>query len=890
MKGYIGVTSYSWWNYIKDKNIKKINFWNTMKSFNVLKKGDVLFFLKKNEAFESGERFVVGCAFFEEFKRMSAEEAWNEYKQGNGFEKYDEFTTAYSSMFEGKSLDEIGCIILSNYIPFETPLRLSDYGIEFQHAIVSGKSISIEETNKLIINAGINYWAFGQYYLKNLVELVGARKNVDGDRLSNELRNRSREYQEAGIISVDLYSISSSAQYEPLKAAILNSDRYREFKERRKEASPDSGLIADQALNRYSAYLKFMEGSNEPISSDDPQTEDENNNDSENSNGIQYTINLGIGRVQNVTAVNVFTKPKSLYEFIQSAQGKKYSELKAYCNEYYGKGTDGKYFGQIITPINLLGLIEVDEDEQLIKNDLLSYIWSHKDILPSLYMRYFLCVWQYPLPSTDKNYGRELRVFKPYCLLLKILIELNKFDENEAYLTETDFESIFLRINDDLPRIEDINEAYVLDIVQNRASRRIAGVGQENGSLTYIINTLVESDILTKDNSLYNNAEGFYIGLKRNSYYLQMADFIIRNYSDEYYKFAVHDAAGKRDEMSKYGKYINNLSSFITWRGCYMNITRIGEFKDYCQKRGFNYSEDLIRRFVLSLETKPFLLLTGISGSGKTKIAELWTSFLIERGEAEGIQIAVGSNWSDNKKLLGFKNVLLDESESYQPTELVKIMRAAENSEKEYIVILDEMNLSRVEMYFADFLSALESMNHVIKLPDGSSVRWGKNLKVIGTVNVDESTYMFSPKVLDRANVIEMNGVSPKEYIESVKDSDAKIYKSIISEDWFDDYVETLESVYTSLNGEFAYRVMDEMSLYIATNVKLYGSERITGFIDEQICQKVLPKLHGSKAQLKPKLDKLETVFGGKNYPLINSKLAEMQEDIKKGYTSFIGD
>ena len=84
---------------------------------------------------------------------------------------------------------------------------------------------------------------------------------------------------------------------------------------------------------------------------------------------------------------------------------------------------------------------------------------------------------------------------------------------------------------------------------------------------------------------------------------------------------------------------------------------------------------------------------------------------------------------------------------------------------------------------------------------------------------------------------------------------------------------------------------MDEMSLYIATNVKLYGAERITGFIDEQICQKVLPKLHGSKAQLKPKLDKLEAVFGGKeDYPLINSKLAEMQEDIKKGYTSFIGD
>lgn len=321
-----------------------------------------------------------------------------------------------------------------------------------------------------------------------------------------------------------------------------------------------------------------------------------------------------------------------------------------------------------------------------------------------------------------------------------------------------------------------------------------------------------------------------------------------------------------------------------------MNITRIEEFKHFCAEKGFSYSDDLIRRFVLSLEAKPFLLLTGISGSGKTKIAELWSRYLESKNEAEWKMIAVGSNWTDNKKLLGFNNVLLEEDKAFQTTELVELMKRAQGSDKEFIIILDEMNLSRVEMYFADFLSALESLDHTIKLANNETILWTRNIKIIGTVNVDESTYMFSPKVLDRANVIEMNGISPREYIESVKESDDKIYKLIKDKDWFDNYVSLLESVYTDLNGEFAYRVIDEITAYIALNVKLYGSDKYLTFVDEQVSQKILPKLHGSKAQLKPKLDKLQVTFADKACPLVNNKLSKMQEDVKKGYTSFIGD
>lgn len=603
------------------------------------------------------------------------------------------------------------------------------------------------------------------------------------------------------------------------------------------------------------------------------------------------SINLGIGRVQNITAHNVFLREQSLYEFIDSARERTYDEVYDYCDDYYGKEHNRKYFGQIITPINLLGLIQTDENEVLVKNDLLADIYeAQSQRLAKHYMNYFLCMWQYPLPSTQKSSGRNMKLFKPYCLLLKILAELCAISPEEAYLSSFDYSHIFLDVDGDMPELNEINEDYVRNIIEERLERTAQGDLQENGSLTYIINTLAESYLLTKNQEDYPEAENFYIGFKCSPLNLELADFVIKAYGNEFFQFDAQDAAGKREDMTEYCKYLNNRIKFEQWRSCYMSISRMKEFKDYCDSKGFCYPGDLIRRFILSLETKPLLLLTGISGSGKTKIAELWLKYLSEKGEAEGLHIAVGSNWTDNKKLLGFKNVLLEEKDAYQSTELVELMKKAEKQDKEYIVILDEMNLSRVEMYFADFLSALESMEHTIKLASGKSVKWNRNLKIIGTVNVDESTYMFAPKVLDRANVIEMNGMSPREYIENVIESDEKIYKSLKDEDWFEEYINLLDEIYADLNGEFAYRVIDEISAYVALNIKICGADNLLTFMDEQVSQKILPKLHGSKAQLKPRLDRLQVTFANKECPLVNSKLEKMLEDVKKGYTSFIGD
>lgn len=130
--------------------------------------------------------------------------------------------------------------------------------------------------------------------------------------------------------------------------------------------------------------------------------------------------------------------------------------------------------------------------------------------------------------------------------------------------------------------------------------------------------------------------------------------------------------------------------------------------------------------------------------------------------------VPVGANWTENRHVLGFYNVITEE---YNETPSYSLIKASKNDiSSPYFLILDEMNLSHVERYFADFLSAIESgqpiplysnddENYELDIPD--------NLLIVGTVNVDETTYMFSPKVLDRANTIEFPTMAAKEYMNS---------------------------------------------------------------------------------------------------------------------------
>lgn len=212
-----------------------------------------------------------------------------------------------------------------------------------------------------------------------------------------------------------------------------------------------------------------------------------------------------------------------------------------------------------------------------------------------------------------------------------------------------------------------------------------------------------------------------------------------------------------------------------------ISVNAMGDFKN----ANLRFQQSTVIRYVSALLTKPFTILTGLTGSGKTKLAEAFALWLTENPDFQIKMIPVGADWTNREPLLGFPNAL-------QPGRYVKpdsgalelILNALANPGIPHFLILDEMNMSHVERYYADFLSAMESAGRQIYLhpdtlewkdKDGnwndgvpSTVVLPKNLFIIGTVNIDETTYMFSPKVLDRAQVIEFR-VSKEEMEEFLK-------------------------------------------------------------------------------------------------------------------------
>ena len=175
-----------------------------------------------------------------------------------------------------------------------------------------------------------------------------------------------------------------------------------------------------------------------------------------------------------------------------------------------------------------------------------------------------------------------------------------------------------------------------------------------------------------------------------------------------------------------------------------------------------------VRSFVVSLATKGFVLLTGLSGSGKSRLGLGFGQWL--GGDRVWVE-AVRPDWTGPDALLGFEDGLSERVGGrlgWQVPDVLEFMLgAAADPSHPYLLLLDEMNLAHVERYFADVLSGMESgapvLPNLVRGVDGvwreaegePRLPFPRNLMVVGTVNIDETTYMFSPKVLDRANTLE---------------------------------------------------------------------------------------------------------------------------------------
>lgn len=310
----------------------------------------------------------------------------------------------------------------------------------------------------------------------------------------------------------------------------------------------------------------------------------------------------------------------------------------------------------------------------------------------------------------------------------------------------------------------------------------------------------------------------------------------------------------------------------------------------------------------------------------------------------------------DNKGLLGYYNLL---DERYHASPVLKLLlEAQENPDKPYFVILDEMNLAKVEQYFSDFLSIMESRTsnkhkgeplelHSVKnaeTQDGihipSRLNIPPNVYFTGTVNVDESTYMFSPKVLDRANVIEFNDVDLENYSKGCDRSerfileDPDVREKLLAEGDIpfcsrDDYdkskkviggdggvLQGILSILYPYNLHFGYRVINEVSRFIVNAKEMIkdfniNDTLVNDTLDIQILQKILPKFHGSQAKLDEPLGSLLAFCyhnynagneshltedidkaienGDIRFPRSARKLSRMLRNLKaQGYTSFI--
>ncbi len=311
----------------------------------------------------------------------------------------------------------------------------------------------------------------------------------------------------------------------------------------------------------------------------------------------------------------------------------------------------------------------------------------------------------------------------------------------------------------------------------------------------------------------------------------------------------------------------------------------ISQFQSNLSHSGLFFSEVRITRFIASLLTKPFIILTGLSGSGKTKLAQAFVQWICQ-DEMQYRVIPVGADWTNREPLLGYPNAL-------KPEEYVKpdsgvldlIMEANTHKDLPYFLILDEMNLSHVERYFADFLSAMESKESIPLYSEGqvtngvpSALTIPKNLFIIGTVNIDETTNMFSPKVLDRANTIEFR-VTEKEmegFLSNIKEINmeslnakgagmAKSFLELSENKSFPDTDnketnEMLIRFFVELKktgAEFGYRSATEILRLINQLNVLDDSLTLNEKLDIAIMQKLLPKLHGSRRKLCPILETL---------------------------------
>lgn len=354
--------------------------------------------------------------------------------------------------------------------------------------------------------------------------------------------------------------------------------------------------------------------------------------------------------------------------------------------------------------------------------------------------------------------------------------------------------------------------------------------------------------------------------------------------------------------------------------------------------------------YLTALRTKPFMLLAGISGTGKSRIVRemakaCWASHEEDYGKncpRNFCMVQVKPNWHDSSDLIGYVSRINGEKYVVGPF-LRFIAKAIKDPKRPYFLCLDEMNLAPVEQYFAEYLSVIESRKlqdgHIETDPivpfenteaygslidqlfdsdeerkaykteeGGKRLTIPENLFVVGTVNMDETTFSFSRKVLDRAMTIEMNevnlhggleagGSAEFGYIGEDLMGDAAEGKDIYADNQAlcDDIITYLGKVNDILEGtpfKIAYRTRNEFLLYAVNRIHFAPESEVWQTLDEMTSMKILSRIEGDNERCERVLRELknlltETVGNHAEDSASLKKIDEMLAKLKSGYTSY---
>ena len=290
------------------------------------------------------------------------------------------------------------------------------------------------------------------------------------------------------------------------------------------------------------------------------------------------------------------------------------------------------------------------------------------------------------------------------------------------------------------------------------------------------------------------------------------------------------------------------------------------------RSEGMRIDEATVRQYHFSMRTRGFVILAGPSGVGKTWLTRLYAKVL----NADYLLAPVAPNWSTNEDLLGFFNPI--DGNFHATAFLDFIDRAAESWDRlgddapEFHLVLDEMNLARVEHYFSLFLSLMEMRRETevpeTRLTGDRVIRVPPNLKFAGTVNMDETTHGFADKVFDRAQLIELSISSDiaREHVgERIGDTPA---------------AEVLMDLWDRMAPAcpVGFRVLDDIADYL----KLAEQEDVDWRValDEQIVSKLLPKLRGLDPEVAEALRLIDTRVDGE-FPRASAKCKSMLQRVQ---------